>query len=515
MSSLLMRHIEQIAEPLSVLQKIFGYSDFRGLQKEAISSLMRGEDVLLLMPTGGGKSLCYQVPALSLSGMALIISPLIALMDDQVHALRKKNIRAAALHSELETDARLHLWDCLQKKEIDLLYISPERLLSPKTLNYLKKQKISLIALDEAHCLSSWGHDFRPEYRKLSLLKEYFPTSPLIALTATADKKTKNDILSVLKINNARILSASFHRENIFIDVKAKQNEIQQIFSALKKYQNNGAAIIYCNSRIRAEKLAELLTTKNMKARPFHAGLSALEKRVTLQRFKSSEPLIIVATIAFGMGIDRADVRLVIHVDMPYSPESYYQQIGRAGRDQHHAYALLLYGGNDIARARYWLENSQASASKKELMLQKLEYMIDFVETTKCRTRSILHFFGEEIIPCQHCDNCQETTLLFDARLAVQKVLSVVYRTGEKFGITLLIDILRGHESALIKEHNFHKLSVFGIGQEEGDLWWQTIIRQLIAQNFLYWTQENGLRLKRDKARLFLRGEREILLKEK
>lgn len=401
--------MRKLLTPLSVLQEKFGYSKFRGLQEEAISSVIKGEDLLLLMSTGGGKSLCYQIPALCLPGMALVISPLIALMEDQVQALKKKNIRAEALHSEISQETRKELWKKFRAQEIDLLYISPERLLYPRTLEFLKSQNISFIALDEAHCLSSWGHDFRPEYRNLTTLKEHFPHAPLIAVTATADKTTQQDILSVLKIPHARLLRSSFHRKNIHIEVFEKgKYELGLIFSALEAYHQKGATIIYCNSRIRAEKLAQLMREKkNLNALAFHAGLPAEEKRDILARFSSGESLIIIATIAFGMGIDRPDVRLVIHIDMPSSLESYYQQIGRAGRDQKQSYAILFYNENDIARRHAQIANTPLEEKRKALLQERFNNMIEIIETYSCRTKSLLSFFGEEIPPCKHCDNCK------------------------------------------------------------------------------------------------------------
>ncbi|MCP1274029.1 DNA helicase RecQ [Gluconobacter albidus] len=500
--------------PEGVLAKVFGFSGFRGLQQDAVETVMRGEDVLVLMPTGGGKSLCYQVPALCRDGMGLVISPLIALMDDQVAGLRQLGVRAAALHSGLEPDERDELQSDLRNGRIDILYISPERLLQPATANFLSKRQISLIAIDEAHCISAWGHEFRPEYRALASLPEMFPGVPRIALTATADPRTRNDILNALGMPEARVLMASFHRPNLIVEARAKASESRQLLDTLQSHRE-GASIVYCGSRNKTERVATMLRDKGLTALPFHAGLSALEKRTTLMRFRSGEEMVIVATIAFGMGIDRPDVRCVVHLDMPSSPEAYYQQIGRAGRDGEPSDTLLLYGGEDMARARYWLEQSSAPDHEKRVMQARLESMIALTETTGCRTQALLACFGENLPqPCGHCDNCINPVSTFDGTQAAQKVLSAIYRTGQRLGAVQLSNILRGKTNETIERNAYQHLSVFGIGKEHSEQWWRAVIRQLIARGAIRMHGEYGsLALQSNIARPILRGEERVALR--
>ncbi|MBF0892263.1 DNA helicase RecQ [Gluconobacter sp. LMG 1744] len=500
--------------PEDVLAEIFGFSGFRGLQQEAVETVMRGEDVLVLMPTGGGKSLCYQVPALCRDGMGLVISPLIALMDDQVAGLRQLGVRAAALHSGLEPDEREQLQSDLRNNRIDILYISPERLLQPSTANFLSKRRISLIAIDEAHCISAWGHEFRPEYRALASLPEMFPGVPRIALTATADPRTRDDILNALGMPDAQVLMASFHRPNLIVEARAKASESRQLLETLQSHRE-GASIVYCGSRNKTERVATMLRDKGLTALPFHAGLSAIEKRATLMRFRSGEEMVIVATIAFGMGIDRPDVRCVVHLDMPSSPEAYYQQIGRAGRDGEPSDTLLLYGGEDMARARYWLEQSAAPDHEKRVMQARLESMIALTETTGCRTQALLACFGENLAqPCGHCDNCINPVSTFDGTQAAQKVLSAIYRTGQRLGAVQLSNILRGKTNETIERNAYQHLSVFGIGKEHSEQWWRAVIRQLIARGAIRMHGEYGsLALQSEIARPILRGEERVALR--
>ncbi|MEN3166034.1 DNA helicase RecQ [Gluconobacter sp. OJB] len=500
--------------PEGVLAEIFGFSGFRGLQKDAVETVMRGEDVLVLMPTGGGKSLCYQVPALCREGMGLVISPLIALMDDQVAGLRQLGVRAAALHSGLEPDEREQLQSDLRNNRIDILYISPERLLQPSTANFLSKRQISLIAIDEAHCISAWGHEFRPEYRALASLPEMFPDVPRIALTATADPRTRDDILNALGMPEAQVLMASFHRPNLIVEARAKASESRQLLETLQSHRE-GASIVYCGSRNKTERVATMLRNKGLTALPFHAGLSAIEKRATLMRFRSGEEMVIVATIAFGMGIDRPDVRCVVHLDMPSSPEAYYQQIGRAGRDGEPSDTLLLYGGEDMARARYWLEQSSAPDNEKRVMQARLESMIALTETTGCRTQALLACFGENLPqPCGHCDNCINPVSTFDGTQAAQKVLSAIYRTDQRLGAVQLSNILRGKTNETIERNAYQHLSVFGIGKDHSEQWWRAVIRQLIARGAIRMHGEYGsLALQSEIARPILRGEERVALR--
>jgi len=506
--------LNQPPTPEDVLAEVFGFPGFRGLQQDAVKTVMQGEDVLVLMPTGGGKSLCYQVPALCREGMGLVISPLIALMDDQVAGLRQLGVRAAALHSGLEPDERDELQSDLRNGRIDILYISPERLLQPATANFLSKRQISLIAIDEAHCISAWGHEFRPEYRALASLPEMFPGVPRIALTATADPRTRDDILNALGMPDARVLMASFHRPNLIVEARAKASESRQLLETLQNHRE-GASIVYCGSRNKTERVATMLRDKGLTALPFHAGLSSVEKRATLMRFRSGEEMVIVATIAFGMGIDRPDVRCVVHLDMPSSPEAYYQQIGRAGRDGEPSDTLLLYGGEDMARARYWLEQSSAPNHEKRVMQARLESMIAITETTGCRTQALLACFGENLTqPCGHCDNCINPVSTFDGTQAAQKVLSAIYRTGQRLGAVQLSNVLRGKLNETIERNAYQHLSVFGIGKEQSEQWWRAVIRQLIARGAIRMHGEYGsLALQSEIARPILRGEERIALR--
>ena len=502
--------------PSEVLRRVFGFPAFRGLQEAAIGQVMAGGDALVLMPTGGGKSLCYQVPALCRPGTALVISPLIALMQDQVAALRQLGVAAAALHSDLDEDETARVIRELENARLDLLYMSPERLLMPGTLQRLARRQIALIAIDEAHCVSAWGHEFRPEYRGLARLKQVFPGVPRIALTATADARTTADILQALEMQEAAVFAASFHRENLHLAAQAKEGETRELlaFLATRKGQ---AGIVYCGSRAKAERTALRLRDKGFEAVAFHAGLSAMEKRVGLNRFRSGEPVIMVATIAFGMGIDRPDVRFVVHLDMPDSPEAYYQQIGRAGRDGERADTLLLYGGEDIARARYWLEQSTAPDAQRRVQRERLEAMITLAETTACRTRSLLACFGEEFgRACGHCDNCQAPVGVFDGTVAAQKVLSAVYRTGQIFGAVHIVAVLRGESTPMVAKHGHDRLPTYGIGKDRPPAFWRGVIRQLIARGAL--TTGSGeyasLALVPDAARPILRAETTVLLRE-
>ena len=407
-------------EARATLRRVFGFPSFRGLQEQVIDHVLDGGDALVLMPTGGGKSVCYQIPALCRHGTAIVISPLIALMDDQVAALRQLGVSAGALHSELEPDEHRRVGRELDAGMLDLLYVSPERLLSPGTLERLQRQEIALVAIDEAHCVSQWGHEFRPEYRDLAQLARLFPGVPRLALTATADPRTRLDILAALDMRDARVFAASFHRPNLQIGAEAKAGETQQLLALLKRHKGE-AGIVYCGSRAKTERMAESLNAKAIPAVAFHAGLNPQIKRAAAARFRSGEAVVVVATIAFGMGIDRPDVRFVAHLDMPDSPESDYQQIGRAGRDGDPAETLLLYGGEDIARARYWLNSSAAPEEQKRAMRARLEAMISLTETTECRTRQLLACFGEDLpAPCGHCDNCQSPVGLFDGTIDAQ-----------------------------------------------------------------------------------------------
>ncbi|MDT7950499.1 MAG: DNA helicase RecQ [Acetobacteraceae bacterium] len=502
--------------PDEVLRRVFGFSEFRGQQAAAVHHVVEGGDALVLMPTGGGKSLCYQVPALCRQGTAIVVSPLIALMDDQVASLRQLGVAAAAMHSEVEPDRAAEAARELENGRLDLLYLSPERLLTAGTLDRLTRRQVALIAIDEAHCVSAWGHEFRPEYRGLARLAERFPGVPRVALTATADPRTRTDILQALQMQDAAVFAGSFHRANLFIAAQAKEGETRELLEFLRG-RTGQAGIIYCGSRAKTERVAKRLAEKGLPAIAFHAGLSPLEKRVGLSRFRSGEPVVIVATIAFGMGIDRPDVRFVVHLDMPDSPEAYYQQIGRAGRDGEPAETLLLYGGEDIARARYFLAQSGAPEAQRRIMRGRLEAMISLTETTECRTRALLACFGEELgAPCGHCDNCRTPVPLIDGTVAAQKVLSAIYRTGQMFGALHIVSVLRGETTAMVEKHGHATLPTFGVGRDQPVPFWRGVIRQLIARGAL----ETGsgeyasLMLVPDQARGILRGEAKLMLRE-
>ena len=501
--------------PHEVLRRVFGFPAFRGLQEAAIDTVMRGGDALVLMPTGGGKSLCYQVPALCRPGTAIVVSPLIALMDDQVAALRQLGIAAGALHSEVDADEAQQTARALADGRLDLLYVSPERLLMQGTLDRLSRIEIALIAIDEAHCVSAWGHEFRPEYRGLARLSQVFPGTPRIALTATADPRTRVDILTALGMEQAAVFSASFHRSNLHIAAQAKIGETSELRAFLAKRQGQ-AGIVYCNSRAKTERIAAKLVADGYTALAFHAGLSAIEKRQALTRFRSGEAVVMVATIAFGMGIDRPDVRFVVHLDMPDSPEAFYQQIGRAGRDGDRADTLLLYGGEDIARARHWLSQSSAPEQQQRVMRERLEAMISLTETNACRTRSLLACFGEEMEgPCGHCDCCTSPLAMFDGTVAAQKVLSAIYRTGQRFGALHIVSVLQGTKTAMVEKHGHDRLSTYGIGRDHPPGFWRGVIRQLIAKGALRTDSgEYATLALTDEARPILRSETTVMLRE-
>ena len=505
-------------DPIALLSRVFGFAGFRGLQQAAIARVIAGGDALVLMPTGGGKSLCYQIPALCRPGMGLVVSPLIALMDDQVAALRQLGINAAALHSDLEPEVAARVRADLAAARLDLLYVSPERLLSPGMLERLSRLAISVIAIDEAHCVSAWGHEFRPEYRALARLPEALPGVPRIALTATADPRTRSDILMALAMPDAEILAASFHRENLHVAVRPKGAELVQLTAMLERHRSaTGAAIVYCGSRNKTERIARSLRERDWPAIVFHAGISPLEKRAALARFRSGEPVVVVATIAFGMGVDRPDVRQVVHLDMPDSPEAYYQQVGRAGRDGEPAHTLLLYGGEDIARARHWLEQSTAPAAQKQIMGQRLEAMIGLTETTACRTRTLLACFGEVLTrDCGHCDNCRNPAALFDGTQAAQKVLSAIYRTGQRFGALHIVSVLRGKPTEMVSKHRHDRLALFGIGKDRPEGFWRSVIRQLVSRGALRTAEGEYATLcfNDEVARPILRGEEKLMLRQ-
>lgn len=435
--------------PLEVLERVFGYRAFRPGQEEIIANILKGEDTFVLMPTGGGKSLCYQIPALCLQGTAVIISPLIALMQDQVAALKESGVRAEFLNSSLSYDKEEEITQKLLNGRLDLIYVSPERLNTESFKNILKKIKISLFAIDEAHCVSQWGHDFRPEYTKFYVLKELFPEVPRVALTATADLETRNDIIKNLHLENCRIFISSFDRPNIRYIVNIKNKEKKQLLDFIKNEHPDDSGIVYCISRKRVEEITEFLNGEGFKVLPYHAGLSQKEREKNQDRFLKEESIIMVATIAFGMGIDKPDVRFVAHLDLPKSMESYYQETGRAGRDGLPSDAWMIYGLKDIVQLNNFINRSNAPEEQKKIEKRKLNLLLGYSETVSCRRKAILEYFKENYPRenCQNCDNCLNPPVTYDATIDAQKVLSCIYRIqNERFGFGAghIIEILTG-----------------------------------------------------------------------
>lgn len=501
--------------PQQVLHFVFGYSDFRGQQKAVIDCVTEGRDCLVLMPTGGGKSLCYQIPAITLSGMGIIVSPLISLMQDQVTGLREMGVKAALLNSSLSPDQIEKVFSQILRAELDLLYVSPERLLMPDFLSFLRQIPLSLIAIDEAHCVSQWGHHFRSEYLELGRLKELFPGVPRMALTATADEMTRKDILIRLGLEDAQIFSTGFDRPNIFYRVTTKKNAKNQLLDFIHTHHQKDAGIVYCLSRKKVEAVAEWLKEKGMNALPYHAGLPSEERVRHQDIFLKQEEVIIVATIAFGMGIDKPNVRFVAHLDLPKSLESYYQETGRAGRDGLPANAWMAYGLSDVVLIRQLLENSEASEKQKTIEVRKLNAMVGFCESVACRRQVLLGYFGEAFTQnCGHCDNCIEPQQTWDGTIVAQKALSTVYRTGQRFGVQYLTDVLLGKSNDRILSFKHDQLSTFGIGKDLNANAWSSVFRQLVAAGNLIVDMEGfgGLKLT-EKSRALLKGDEKIFFR--
>jgi len=505
-----------MSSPQEILQQTFGYDSFRAPQDSIIDTILAGDDALVLMPTGGGKSLCYQIPALLRDGCAVVISPLIALMQDQVSALLLNGVRAAFLNSTLAADEVFRIENQLRNGELDLLYIAPERFTQASTLQLLRVINLALFAIDEAHCVSQWGHDFRSDYLQLSLLHELFPQVPRIALTATADERTRGEIVDRLQLNAAKHFIAGFDRPNIRYSISLKQNAKQQLLKFLKKEHSDDAGIIYCLSRNKTEDIAVWLSDQGFVALPYHAGLSAEMRADHQARFLREEGVIIVATIAFGMGIDKPDVRFVAHLDMPKTIESYYQETGRAGRDGEPANAWMIYGLQDVIKLRQMMESSEGSAEFKRAEQHRLNAMLGFCEITSCRRQSLLSYFGEELQqPCGNCDTCLTPAETWDGTDASRKALSVVFRTDQRFGVNHLIDVLRGGNTDKIFQFNHQNLSVYGIGADLDNNQWRSVFRQLVARSYLSVDLDRygALRLE-EKCRPLLRGEENIELRK-
>ena len=499
-----------------ILQQLYGYDSFRPQQEEIISRLINGDDALVLMPTGGGKSLCYQIPALVRSGTGIVISPLIALMQDQVDALQQLGIKAGFINSSLDHIQINEIEHQLLNGDLDLLYVAPERLLMSQMLNLLARVDIALFAIDEAHCVSQWGHDFRKEYMQLSILHEQFPQVPRIALTATADARTQQDIINNLSLHSAQVFSSSFDRPNIRYTINEAQNSRSQLWRFLSEEHPDSAGIVYCLSRKKVETVADWLNQQGRVALPYHAGLSAEQRRQHQQKFLREEGVIIVATIAFGMGIDKPDVRFVVHLNLPKSVEAYYQETGRAGRDGLPADAWMAYGLQDVITLRQMMDESTAAEQHKRVEQHKLNAMLGLCELTTCRRITLLDYFGETLAqPCGNCDNCLNPPTTWDATIAAQKALSCVYRTGQRFGVNYVIDVLLGKEDERINRFRHHTLSTYGVGKELSNTEWRSVFRQLIAMGLLNVDLERyGALYLTPAARPVLRGEQKLQLRK-
>ena len=497
---------------LALLRHTFGYDRFRGFQGEVIGHLLAGGDALVIMPTGGGKSLCYQIPALLRAGVGIIVSPLIALMHDQVRALRLLGLRVAFINSTLAGHEVRGIIQQAREGALDLLYMAPERLLIPGFLDFVAELPLALFAIDEAHCVSQWGHDFRPDYLGLSILAERFPGVPRIALTATANAATREEILSRLRMEGARRFVAGFDRPNIRYSVAPKDNPRRQLQQFLETEHNSDAGIVYCLSRKRVEEISAWLCKQGWKALPYHAGLDREVRNHNQERFLSEEGIIVVATIAFGMGIDKPDVRFVVHFDLPKSLEAYYQETGRAGRDGLPANALLIYGTQDLVMLNYFIDSSQGDERFKEIERKKLQALLGFCEGHTCRRQQLLRYFGEtRHEPCGNCDNCGAPVETWDGLVAAQKALSCAYRTEQRFGVAHLVDVLRGERTEKVMQFGHDRVSTFGIGTELTASEWRSVYRQLLAGGYMRVDVEgyNALRMT-ESSREILRGEKRI-----
>lgn len=498
--------------PLDVLERVFGYSAFRGEQAEIIDTVIGGGSCCVLMPTGSGKSLCYQIPALCRDGVGIVISPLIALMDDQVNALRELGVRAGAVHSGMSRDAVRDVYDAIHQGTLDLLYIAPERLMTDEFIGLLHNVQVALFAIDEAHCISQWGHDFRPEYRQLFVLRAQFPNVPCIAVTATADEPTRKDIVE--KLNLPRLFVAEFDRPNIHYTVGIKNAASRQLLDFLKSRPEGESGIVYCLSRKKVEETAAFLNTNGYKAMAYHAGMDADVRRRNQDRFLKEESAIMVATIAFGMGINKPDVRFVAHLDLPKNIEAYYQETGRAGRDGFPATAWMVYGMQDVVLQRQMIENSNMAEEQKRVVRHKLNALLGYCETAQCRRQVLLQYFGDEKGACNNCDVCLNPPKTIDGTVAAQKAISCIYRTGQRFGAQYVIDVLMGKDDERIRNFGHDKISTFGIGAEYDRVAWQGILRQLVSRNLLFADMDSHSALKlTDQGAQFLKSKDVIALR--
>jgi len=505
----------ETATPTEILRTIYGYPAFRGHQLEVIEETIAGRDSLVLMPTGGGKSICYQIPALIRPGVALIVSPLIALMHDQVAALQQLGVRAAFLNSSLRPDAQADIINKLNRDELDLLYIAPERLLKEQTLLQLTALPISLIAIDEAHCVAQWGHDFRQDYLGLGQLRERFPAVPRMALTATADERTREEIISRLSLTRPRRFIGGFDRPNICYSVQVKTDARRQLTAFLENHKGE-CGIVYCLSRAKTESTALWLSELGIKALPYHAGLPAEVRAEHQNRFLHEDDVVIVATIAFGMGIDKPNVRFVAHLDLPKSIEAYYQETGRAGRDGDPADAWMVYGLQDVVRLRQMLDTSDADERYKRIERHKLDALLGWCEMTDCRRRALLAYFGDESAPhCGNCDICLNPPATWDATIAAQQLLSCVYRTGQRFGAAHVIDVLLGKVTDKVRQHGHADISTFGIGADLSVQRWRSVLRQLMVGGYVNADPERyGALVLSSESRPLLRGDITLRLRE-
>jgi ATP-dependent DNA helicase RecQ len=501
-------------EALKVLREKFGYPAFRGSQEQIVEQVTAGGDALVLMPTGGGKSLCFQIPSLLREGTGIVVSPLIALMQDQVAALRQLGVRAAFLNSTLDAQAAQLVERDLLEGRLDLLYVAPERLTTPRCLDLLSRARLALFAIDEAHCVSQWGHDFRPEYLQLSVLHERFGGVPRIALTATADPQTRTEILSRLDLGNARVFVSSFDRPNIRYAIVDKSDPRAQLLRFIREEHAGDAGIVYCLSRRKVDETAAWLAGQGVAALPYHAGMDAESRTRHQARFQSEDGVVMVATIAFGMGIDKPDVRFVAHLDLPKSIEGYYQETGRAGRDGLAADAWMAYGLADLVLQRRLIEQSEASEEFKRVSGAKLDALLGLCETAGCRRVRLLGYFGEQSSACGNCDTCLEPPETWEATEEARKALSAIYRTGQRFGAVHLIDVLRGKGGERVSRWDHDKLGVYGIGADLDEIDWRSVFRQLVALGFARVDHEAHGALKLTAAsRAVLKGEQQVQMR--
>ena len=502
---------QTVNNPLTILKQTYGYGQFRGQQEEIIDYVNRGGSAFVLMPTGSGKSLCYQIPSLCRDGVGVIISPLIALMQDQITALEQLGISAGAINSSMPYGEVLRVRQKLENNQLDLLYVAPERLVMEEFLEILDQINIALFAIDEAHCVSQWGHDFRPDYTALSLLANRFKEIPRIALTATADQATRKDIVDRLKLAEGKTFIGGFDRPNIHYSILERNNPKKQVYDFIRNHHAGDSGIIYCISRKKVEDMAEWLQGKNINALPYHAGLTPEVRSRNQDRFLREDNTIIVATIAFGMGIDKPDVRYVAHMNIPKSIEAYYQETGRAGRDGLPSNAYMIYGMDDAAMQRNWIENSEAPDIQKRIEHQKLNALLGLCEAAICRRQILLEYFDDTCKPCGNCDTCDTKPETFDGTIPAQMALSAVFRTGQRFGMVYVVDVLMGKEDERIRRFGHDRQSTFGIGDKWNKNEWQNIFRQLVSQNLLMVdvNEHNGIKIT-EKGFIFLKKKESI-----